>query len=556
MKNLIIIVSLLVFSVPFVQARITDGKVQLSLKDQALSIKVDQGYHLNKDAPAKLIDLSSNKEILPINKNTDEFIFSINELKAKEITLEYYVCDNKNTTCEQHKENYGIENNLLTFHAPPSEVSEQLKSLASGKVILNNHHFITDNLEEGKTKAAKEKKLLFVDFSAPWCPACLRLETEVFGKKTFQDKTKNLIKVTLNKDLEINKESYKKYKVTVIPTMIIMKADGTELYRIIDFRETKDLVSDISKAVKNSKKNKTYDEYLVLAGNGDKDAIKHLAMRAYDMYDHKEALTWFKKLGEDSLFSASAEINSEEKDSSKNLIDSYKKYIVKYPESFDSIVWRNELVKFLQAPVATELTPESRALLQENILLINKAFKNKKFQKKIFNETAQGLFTNFESEELYSKLIEVYVLMKEKPSELASILMLQEKISKHSLSAQRTGEVLIAIDYMKDAKMNADVEKWFILLMKKNPTSDLYPRKLARFYSKEKNYSKALPIALQAVKLSSKYLFWSYVILAQVQKESNLLAEAKATAIMALDMPEAKDDNNKEYVNQLKSIIL
>ena len=179
--------------------------------------------------------------------------------------------------------------------------------------------------------------------------------------------------------------------------------------------------------------------------------------------------------------------------------------------------------------------------------------KIKNCKKKVFNETAQGLFTNFESEELYSKLVETYQLLKEKPSELAAILMLQEKILKHPLSADRTGEVLMAIDYMKAAKMNSEVEKWYSQLMEKNPVSDLYPRKFARFYLKEKNYVKALPIAERAVKLSGHYLFWSYVLLAQVQKEMNLKAESIATASKALALPEAKDASNKEYVDQLKT---
>ncbi|MDD4975170.1 MAG: thioredoxin domain-containing protein [Bacteriovorax sp.] len=556
MKKLILIACLLLITLPFVQARITDGKVKISLKDQRLIIKVDEGFHLNREAPAKLVDLSSKKEMMPIKKNNDEFIFSLNELKASEIILEYYICDNINTTCEQHKENYSIENNSLTLHAPPVKNFEIIKNSAARKIILNHHHFITDNLEAAKAKAKKDKKLLFVDFSAPWCPACLRLETEVFGKKYFQDKTKNFIKVTLNRDLDNNKESYDKYKVTVIPTMIIINSDGTELSRIIDFRETKDLVIDIEKLVKNTQKTKSYDEYLVLANNGNKEAIKHLAMRAYDMYDHKEALSWFKKLNENSLFSASAEIYVEERDNSKNLLDSYKKYIAKYPESYDSIVWRNELAKSHQAQNTTESTTEAKVLLQENILLINKIIDDKKLQKKIFNETAQGLFTNFESEELYSKLVDTYQLLKEKPSELAAILMLQKKISTHPLSANRTGEVLLAIDYMKTAKMNSEVESWYSKLMEQNPSSDLYPRKLARYYLKEKNYAKALPIAELAVKLSGHYLFWSYVLLAQVQKEMNLKEESIATASKALDLPEAKNASNKEYVDQLKMYLL
>ena len=384
MKKIILTACLLVIAAPFAQARITDGKAKISLQNQSLIVKVDKGFHLNIDAPAKLIDPTSQKVVLPAKKNNDEFIFSLNEFKPIEITLEYYICDNKNTTCEQHKENYSIENNILKLRIAPLENTEIKQEAILGKIIFNKHHFIADNLEAAKARAKKEKKLLFVDFSAPWCPACLRLETEVFGKKNFQENTKNLIKVTLNRDLDNNKNSYDHYKVTVIPTMIIMNSEGTELFRIIDFRETKDLVSDIKKSVKNLKSTKSYDEYLTLANTGNKDAIRHLAMRAYDMYDHKEALEWFKKLNEESLFFAAAEINVEERDNSKDLIESYRKHIVKYSDSYDSIVWRNELAKFLQTQNTTESTAEAKVLLQANIVLINKIIEDKKLQKKGF----------------------------------------------------------------------------------------------------------------------------------------------------------------------------
>ena len=556
MNHLIAILLLLLITTSFSEARITEGKVKFSISGETLSIKVDQGFHLNKDAPAKLILLPANKEILPVQKSIAEFIFSLGEVKKQNILLEYYVCDDQNTTCEQHKENYLLENNLLTLQSTVLNDQEKQASTTSKKIVTNEHQFITDNLDAAKDLAAREKKLLFVDFSAPWCPACLRLETEVFGEKFFLNKTKNLIKVTLNKDLDINKEHFTKYNVSVIPTMIIMNAEGIEIYRTVDFRDTKPLVADIMKAVKNHKLTKSYDEFLALANHGDKDSIRHLAMRAYEMYDTKEAINWFSKLNEESLFSAAAQITAKEKNNSKNVSDFYQKFILKYPTSFDSIVWRIELVKLLQPENQTERLPQVKTLLQENIILITKSLKNKKLQKKIFDETAQGLFTSFETEELYSKLIETYQLAKDNKAEQATISLLSNKISQHSLSAAKTGEVLVAIDYMKVANLNPDVEKWFIKLIEQNPTSDLYPRKLARFYLKEKKYNKALPVAQLAVKLSSRYLFWSYALLAQTEKALNLNIESKATALKALDLPEAKDPNNDEFVTQLKSIML
>lgn len=530
------------------EARLTDGKVNIIKKDQTIIIKVEPLFHLNKEAPTKLISIESKKEFLASKKSEEEFIFPIEGLLRKEVSLEFYVCDNKNTTCEQHKDHYLINENNLVLLSTNEDGGQDTPLEMSQPVTFNAHHFIVDNLSAAQKKALLSKKLLFVDFSAPWCPACLRLETEVFNQKLFRDKTKNLIKVTLNKDLEINKKNFKDYKVTVIPTMIIMEADGTELFRFIDYKPTKELVSTLLSATKNVNKTKTYKDYLNLANLGNKAAIKHLAMRAYDMYDPKEANLWFQKLEEKSLFKTSAKVMSEERDQSSTLKDTYQKSISEYPESFDSIVWRIELAKLLKD------SQDPKTFLSDNILLLKKAIQNKHFKEKLFRETAQGSFASFLEEELYSKLKTTYQLQNDKPSELQALKNLQEKILNHPLSVARTGEVLVAIDYMKEANLNADVEKWYLLLMKDYPLSDLYARKLARHYLKEKNYTKALTMAQQAVKLSDRYLFWSYALLGEIQKKLNLKTEFKSTAEKALQMPEASDPSNKEYVDQFKAI--
>lgn len=542
MKNLTILCLSFFCIILSLNARITDNKIHPTIKNEILSITVDPGFHLNVDAPAKLVDSISKLEITPTQKNHSEFIFSLTKVKGPKIILEYYVCDDQNTICEQHKENYNIKNNSLTL--------DESVPNANQKIALMN------TLSAAKEKAVKEKKLLFVDFSAPWCPACLRLETEVFDKKYFKEYTKKFVTVSLNRDIDQNNEDYTKYKVTVIPTIIIMDAKGNELFRSIDFRQGSDLLNDISKNIKDYKKTKSYDEYLKLAHNDNKDAIRYLAMRAYNMFDYKEALSWFKKLNEQNIFSASAEINILEKENSKDLVTSYQKYIDRYPQTFDSLIWRIELAKIIKGENSLDADTKIDKLIRENISLIKQTINSTKLKKKIFSETAQGLFTTFETEELFLKLLESYRLINEKKEENATLFNLQNTISKHPLSSNRSGEVLVAIDYMKAASMTSDIEKWFLKLIEKNPATDLYPRKLARFYLKEKNYTKALPIALLAVKLSGRYLFLNYSLLAQIQKELNLKNESILTAKKALDLPEAKEAGNKESVELLKNIIL
>ncbi len=544
-----ILLSLLCSLSTSAEARITDGKVKLTLKDKTLTLKADPGFHLNTNAPAKLLVMPSNKKILPTKKENDEFQFLVKESDLKELALDYYVCDDKLTTCERHKENYAIVDNSLVAQAAVSEKLETPVQTSDSKIILNSHHFIVDALESAQPLAKKEKKLLFVDFSAPWCPACLRLETEVFGQKAFLSQTKNLVKVSLNMDVLVNDKAFEKYGVNVIPTMILMNAEGDELYRMVDFRATKELLKELSLALKNSKDYKSYEQYLILAEAGNPDAIEYLAMKAFNRFDFKNADLWFKKLPKISLYSAAADVGNQAKENANSIAESYKKYIAAYPTSFDSIVWRNELAKLMDQ----QQKNSANSILQTNIDLIKKALADKKFQKKIFQETAQGFFTSFETEELYSRLMDAYQLKGDTVAEATSLLMLQEKLAKHPLSADRSGEVLIAIDYMKAAKMKKEVGNWYLKLSDKYPESDLYPRKLARFLYQDKQFAQALPIAEKAVNLGNRYLFWDLIILAQVQQELKL-PEAKMTADKALAMREAQEESNNSYFLELKKI--
>jgi thiol-disulfide isomerase/thioredoxin len=533
------------------EARVTDGKIKLTLQDKVLVLKSEPGFHLNEKAPAKLIFADSKKTVAPSKKEKLEFRFPI-DVTPHEIALEYYVCDDANTTCEQHRENYSTLNNQLTkLNKSVATTQTSAESTTTGPVF-NKHHFIVDNLESAKSIAQKSHKLLLVDFSAPWCPACLRLETEVFGEKKFQALAQKIVSVSLNIDNPVNIEAHDLYKVTVIPTLIVMNSEGEEIDRIVDFRPTDELISILTQSLKKDHNVDGYNKLLLRANIGDKLAMRALALRAYNMYDLEEADSWFKKIEEKSLFSASTDIQIQEKNKTSTLIDSYKLYIAQYPESFDSLNWRLELIKEL-SPLAKNCT-FCKTLSEDNITLINKALTNRKFQKKLFKETAQGIFSPFEEIELVSKLVETYQLLGEKTLSENAIKDLKKLLSKYPLSVKKTGEVLLALNYMLVANMNTEIEKWLTLLIEKNPDSDLYPRKLARFYVREKSFQKALPWALKAVRLSSLSPFWNYVILAQVQKELKLQTEALETVEKALALPEAKEKKNKSYVEQLNKI--
>jgi thiol-disulfide isomerase/thioredoxin len=99
----------------------------------------------------------------------------------------------------------------------------------------------TTDWQKAKVQAAKEKKLLLIDFSgSDWCGWCMKLDKEVFSKKAFLDEAKKKYVMVLldfpndksgqSKELqEQNKKLRKQFGPEGYPTVFLAKADGTPI---------------------------------------------------------------------------------------------------------------------------------------------------------------------------------------------------------------------------------------------------------------------------------------------------------------------------------------
>lgn len=94
-----------------------------------------------------------------------------------------------------------------------------------------------NNFETGKKKAAAENKSILVKFTgSDWCPPCIKLNKEVFSKKSFKSKVeKDFVVVVLDyprkkklpaAQTKANKEIAKKYGLKSYPTVMLMDSEG------------------------------------------------------------------------------------------------------------------------------------------------------------------------------------------------------------------------------------------------------------------------------------------------------------------------------------------
>lgn len=106
---------------------------------------------------------------------------------------------------------------LFAFKAPEGAKELSLEEMLSDKW----YH----DLEEAKAVAAKTGRKIFVDFFATWCGPCKKLAAEVFPLAEFKALSKKLVFCKI--DVDEQKSVAQAYKVTAMPTQMVLNADGS-----------------------------------------------------------------------------------------------------------------------------------------------------------------------------------------------------------------------------------------------------------------------------------------------------------------------------------------
>jgi thiol-disulfide isomerase/thioredoxin len=98
-------------------------------------------------------------------------------------------------------------------------------------------------LDQAFAAAKKDGKLVMIDFFTTWCAPCKRLDKLTWTDKDVQDwvaKTAVAIKLDAEKEVEIAK----RYHVEAYPTILFLKNDGSEVDRIIAFKQPAEFLEE------------------------------------------------------------------------------------------------------------------------------------------------------------------------------------------------------------------------------------------------------------------------------------------------------------------------
>jgi thiol-disulfide isomerase/thioredoxin len=127
------------------------------------------------------------------------------------------------------------------------------------------------SFEAACKEAAQAKKILLVDFYTTWCGPCKMLDkntwTDAAVIELLQQKT-----VALRIDAEKEAALSKRYKIEAYPSVLLINPDGTELDRLVGYRDPKTFLADFNAAIGGKDSVSRAREKLTAAGTNDPSA--------------------------------------------------------------------------------------------------------------------------------------------------------------------------------------------------------------------------------------------------------------------------------------------
>jgi thioredoxin-related protein len=80
--------------------------------------------------------------------------------------------------------------------------------------------------------AKSAEKPIFLYWGAEWCPPCAQIKSTIFNTREFQERSRLFVPVYLDGDTPSAQRHGERFGVMGYPTMILFRADGTEITRL------------------------------------------------------------------------------------------------------------------------------------------------------------------------------------------------------------------------------------------------------------------------------------------------------------------------------------
>lgn len=128
---------------------------------------------------------------------------------------------------------------------------------ASSTLTYAEIHFKDITYAEALKLAAKEKKIIMIDFYTDWCGWCKKLDRDTYSSEEIgKYADENVISIKINADDKggVGSAFSKKLGITGFPTIVFFDADGKEIHRVVGYKPAPAFIQELQKAVDNKPK--------------------------------------------------------------------------------------------------------------------------------------------------------------------------------------------------------------------------------------------------------------------------------------------------------------
>lgn len=521
------------------------GKVAFHGDHGQLVFAVQPGFHFNVQAPQTCLVDDLQSPLMPQVFSQNELRYPTENLRSAHVRTQFFVCDDALTVCEPHTYTLQLAaDGVPSLAAAPK--AKRVKSKASSP-SAKQHGFIVDDFAQALKEAVQNKKLIFVDAGASWCPPCMRLETEVFGTVAFQAATKKYVKLKLNVDALENQEFLNRYGIASFPTMLILTATGDEILRIKDFMELKPLSQRLKQIASHPPPSRT--QIMKNAEAGDRHQQNILGILEFQAGRFEDAQGWFQRSGMDSVFArktttelAKRAFERRERGTESAYRKSLEQAIKAFPESLASLDWREDLSHF---------TDEKR-LLTANAELLHKFLAQPElFQQAVENEqTAASDIVAVA--ELAHQLALTYETLKMPDQANAAWERVLTEVEKAHPTVKQPGILVVKIQAL--GKLKREVEALDLLhqLQKKYPKEFTYYYREARLLKMLNRLEEAHSVSQKAYLLSTGLnRIYAGRQLVEIKKDLKRIDEAQRIMDEILDFRGAEHLRLRSYWKEL-----
>lgn len=459
----------LVFSNQVFAAQKTVDAVITAVDAKEIILTVKKGFHFNDKAPASAVFDNLEAKYKPTVKTEQKITFKVLE-NTKKAKLNYYVCDDAKTVCEPHDQT--VE--LTAVKRTAMDMAPYDRAVASD------------------ASAKKYDKITLLKFSAPWCPACIRLKSETMNKPAVKALLKKVNFEEINIDLVENEKISDQYGVKAIPTVILVNEQGEEIKRWLDYQPAKSFASELQKALKETL---SITQLTAKAEAGDEQAAIALGYNSFSKMIWKDAAKWFSfaKGAKELNYKLASEI-SYAQDEMDDKAETKKAYLQALEKGFslssstlDKARWKLDYLEHLkeqERPIETDVIKALQLQLTD--------IKNSKDLKGLFVKSTLGDNENFEKAEVLDMSARLYKLTDDKENAKKIQVELASAVDKVKLTTKLPGQMISAIWYYGQAGVPEKSEPLLKQLIKDNPKTYVYYQRYASYLTKQKRFDEAL----------------------------------------------------------------